>query len=198
MSFDSALFRQQVTLDSLRAVKSTEDESAARISELERANAALEIQIDSFQRRSDGHTSQLHELEDILAREKDDKRKALQESRGIVSRLEKRLGESQTLVASLRSRVEALEEERARAEGRTDARLFEAQQRVDQMQIEREREIAKWQRRLDEADFAHLALKESGSRLQKELFGRDRRNAELERALQDRDRRIMELERRKR
>lgn len=197
-SFDSALFRQEVTLKSLRAYKAAQEAAQQRVAELERSHAALDIQLESFQRQSDGYTSQLHELEDLITRERDDKRKAAQESRGIVARLEKRLEDSNFLVASLRSRIESLEEERATVEATADARVFEAHQCLEQMQRDREREAGDWQRRLEEAEFAHLALKESGTRLQREVLSRDKRNAELERILQERDREIADLKRRKR
>lgn len=101
----------------------------------------------------------------------------------MIAHLEGNLVKEKALSATLRTEVNELARRNHYMEQTADRRVFELQQDLDLARQETAKakgDVAEMRGRLDEADFAHRALKEGGARLARELAERERKVEELE------------------
>ena len=131
--------------------------------------------------------SDADELREALRRARAEKGKAAQESAGIIARLETRLRESDMIAKTMKGELGKSANEKRSMEDEFDKRMFVLKEKLDtaQQALAWEQEQAgKMRIKLEEAEFAHRALKEGGARLARDLMDKERRIGELERAWQ--------------
>ena len=136
--------------------------TAARLEEIEEQNAELRDSLRRWRSRSARDTT---------------------EAQATIQRLEANLAKEREQSAGLRFQVDDLRQQKSRAEDSADRRVYQLEQEL--LAAGEETATAKeegrvMRARLDEAEFAHRALKEGGAKLQKELDERDKRIEQLE------------------
>lgn len=160
----------------LEAERHTSDQSKAAVLQLLEERRRTNVEIGETQR-------QIDELRDELRRIKNDSGRAAHESQGMIAHLEANLVKEKALSATLRTEVNELARRNHYMEQTADRRVFELQQNLDEARQETAKAKAELDRvrvRLDEADFAHRALKEGGAKLARELAEREKKVEELE------------------
>ncbi|ORX33423.1 hypothetical protein BD324DRAFT_639730 [Kockovaella imperatae] len=134
------------------------------------------------QQKDDAISNASREADDLHAtiqRVREEKSKAIAEGQGLNQRLEERLKETNGFVSRLQAQLALLEHS-------SDKSIFDLRQQLDMAQQEEARakeEMESMRGRLDEAEFAHRALKEGGARLARDLGEKERRIIELEKAM---------------
>jgi chromosome segregation ATPase len=134
------------------------------------------VDLAETQRQVDG-------LRDELRKSRSDAARAAVEAQGMVDHLEATLAKERGLAATLKTEVNDLTRRHNYLEQSADRRVFELTQELDVARQETARakgEMVEMRGMLDEADFAHRALKEGGARLVRELAERERKVEELE------------------
>lgn len=135
-----------------------------------------EIEVLEIQRNNDS-------LREELRKTRFDSGRAAQEAQGMIAYLEGQLAKEKGLSATLRTEVNNLTRLNQSMEQSADRRVFELQQGLDSARQEIARmtgEAKELRSKLDEAEFAHRALKEGGARLARELADKERKVDELE------------------
>lgn len=123
------------------------------------------------------------ELRDNIRRLKSDSARAASESQATIKHLEASLLKERGVSEELGTQVSNLTQQFRNVKENTDRRVIELQQGWDVATQEMARvkeELEAVRSRLDEAEFAHRALKEGGARLRRELAEKDRRIEQLE------------------
>ena len=174
----SQILREE--LDKARADKVGKEEAILDAwGEIEELRGALQVAKKEKDEAVQDAAREAEELRSTIKRVRGEKAKAASESQGIVHRLENRLTEANSAVERLKGDLSAMEQA-------SDKSLFELRQRLDLAQQEEAKvreEMDAMRARLDEADFAHRALKEGGARLARDLGDKERRIVELEQVI---------------
>ena len=173
----------ETVLREIQAVRSHLDQPIAAlgriVSEHSRATELAEQEKEREKKKHDDALAaarrDIEEYRASLKSARADKGRAATEAQGLIAHLEKRLEEEKSVSAQLHHSISEIKRESRRVEETSDMMLFELQQRLDQAQQEKaraEEEKEALRVRLEEAEFTHRALKESGARLQRELESR--------------------------
>jgi chromosome segregation ATPase len=117
--------------------------------------------------------SEVEELRSTLKQVRAERGKTNQEAEGRVSRLEAKVAEEKTLSTHLRTRIAKLEEE-AQGGSRKISELQQILEHTRQSERVMRIEIEDMRVRLEEAEFAQLALREGGARLARELAEKEK------------------------
>ena len=123
-------------------------------------------------------------LREELRKVRTDSGRAAQEAQGMISHLESVIAKERTISMALKTQVDELSKRNDHLVQSSDRRVFQLQQDLDLARQETAKvksEFAELRGRLDEAEFAHRALKEGGARLARELADKERKVDELER-----------------
>ena len=121
-------------------------------------------------------------LRDDLNRMKTDAGRATQESQTRILHLESIIAKERAEVGQLQDQVAVLTQRCTNIEQNADRRVFQLTQDLDQARQEIARvkgEKAELRSQLDEAEFAHRALKEGGARLARELAEREKKMEDM-------------------
>lgn len=174
----SQILREQ--LDKARADKEGKEEAILDAwGEIEELRGALQVAKKEKDDVVHDAARESEELRATIKRVRGEKAKAASESQGMVHRLEARLTEANGTIEKLKVGLGQMEQA-------SDKSLFELRQQLDLAQQEEAKakeEMDAMRGKLDEAEFAHRALKEGGAKLARDLGEKDRKIVELEKLL---------------